>query len=110
MGGTMITIRKYEFDVAGLIEEYMPESGVSELIEVRMPEGAKVLAFGSQKPRTVCAWAIVNTENSPELRTFRLHSTGYPLPENCSASNHVATVMDGAFVWHVFETEEPQHA
>lgn len=87
-----LTIYKYEFKV-------------DDEVMVRMPLGAKVLSVGIQQPRRICLWAIVDSFDvhqgaMPVDRRFKVRGTGQPLGE---VGRFVGTVIDGLFVWHVFE-------
>ena len=67
--------------------------------ELQLPYGAKVLTAAMQG-NEICLWAEVDDEAVPEHRTFYVYGTGHIVPED---SCYVATVFDGAFVWHVYE-------
>lgn len=69
--------------------------------EVTMPEGAQIAHFGvvpGVGEPTV--WALVDSDNPPEVRRFQIFGTGHPLPRG---ARHVGTYFDEPFVWHVFE-------
>ena len=80
--------------------------------EVTMPEGAAIVHFEAlvsgriADPETIqqhpTVWALVDSDNPPEPRRFRIFGTGHPLPRG---ARHVGTYGDvgGPFVWHVFE-------
>lgn len=76
---------------------------VDDSQSVEMPSGAEILCVQTQRG-DVCLWALVNPNNSPEERRFRIAGTGHPADE-CSANRYIGTVqmMSGALVWHVFE-------
>lgn len=67
--------------------------------EVTMPEGAVIVHFDTPG-REPTVWALVDSDNPPEPRRFRIFGTGHPLPRG---ARHVGTYSDGPFVWHVFE-------
>lgn len=67
---------------------------------LEMPERAKALAVQMQHG-TPTLWALVAPSRFPERREFYLIGTGHPLLR-CDLV-YLATVQDGAFVWHAFE-------
>lgn len=67
--------------------------------EVTMPEGAQIVQFARQGDEPT-VWALVDSDNPPEARRFRIFGTGHPLARGC---RHVGTYGEGPFVWHVFE-------
>lgn len=85
----------------------LPIAPDDETGEVTMPAGAQVVHFeaypygsqGSAQPKPT-VWALVDDDEEPEVRRFRIYGTGHPLPRH---SRHVGTYGDGPFVWHVFE-------
>lgn len=78
--------------------------------EVEMPAGASILHVGVQDG-TVCLWAMVEPPTVPggsdEERTIWIVGTGNPVPDEVLLhSNHLGTVQQGPFVWHVYEQWE----
>lgn len=71
---------------------------------VKMPEGAKVLSVAIQNG-TLCLWAMVDTSQIIKERAFKIIGTGHPINFDDPASelSFIGTVIDGQFVWHVFE-------
>ena len=102
---------------------------VKDLVEIEMPQGARILAVQVQErqevfkgtmtgltgeavpltaygPRdeTVCLWAMSNTDESHKVRRmFRIYGTGRPIDEDPANLNYIGTIQTGPFVWHVFE-------
>jgi hypothetical protein len=66
---------------------------------IAMPAGAKVLTAQKQG-KTFVMWAIVDVSRPAEDRVFYVYGTGNPIDHDLG--KWVATVQDGAFVWHVF--------
>ncbi len=66
-----------------------------------MPAGAVVLHVGIQH-RILTLWALVDPDAAPSIRRFAVVGTGRPAPED-HEGRHVGTVIEGLFVWHVFE-------
>lgn len=73
--------------------------------EVEMPAGSEILHVGVQKG-TPTVWAIVDPEETTfaEKRIIEIYGTGHRI-EDTEHSVYLGTVMDGPFVWHVFERE-----
>lgn len=67
------------------------------------PSGAEVLCANVQNNRAYI-WAIVDTNNAPETRTFNMFATGEKLPDDVELI-YIDTVMfqKGLWVFHVFE-------
>lgn len=68
-----------------------------------VPKGAKILHVGAKANEPLCLWMLVDPDQQYEQRSFEIIGTGqlisYP-----SKSVHIGTVIQGAFVWHIFET------
>lgn len=73
----------------------------AELQDVEMPVGAKVLHVAMQG-HDITLWAWVDPDAKVESRRFAITGSGAPAPTPDQARYH-GTVIDGAFVWHVFE-------
>lgn len=73
----------------------------SPLCVIEMPAGATVIRVGRQGA-SICLWAIVETDNPMETRSFATVGTGHRIPPE---SRHLGTWDDGPFVWHLFEPE-----
>lgn len=107
----MNTILKYE----------LTDLDTSDLREIEMPQGARILAVQVQVGQevtetsvgakaygrvteTVCLWAISDTDESRKVRRlFRIYGTGREIKEPLESLNYIGTVQTGSFVWHVFE-------
>ncbi len=111
----MNKILKYELD----------NLDTSDLREIEMPQGARILAvqvqvgqevtgFGSMRAygritETVCLWAMSNTDESRKVRRmFRIFGTGRPIDEDPANLDYIGTVQTGPFVWHIFERKVPK--
>lgn len=68
---------------------------------VRMPTGAAIRAVMVQDGVT-CLWAEVDPKAALEDRTFHIVGTGHAVPA-VPYLRHVDSVIDGRFVWHVYE-------
>ena len=83
----MTRILKYQVDASGVVKE--------------MPMYAKVITAGFQGGR-LTVWAIVtrDDENETSTRNFQMVGTGSELLDGFE---HIATVFDGSYVWHIGE-------
>lgn len=74
-----------------------------------VPRGAKVLSVDLQS-NIICIWMLVDPKNLLVEREFRVVGTGWDTDRE--AHEFVGTVIDGPFVWHVFEVapliEDPE--
>ncbi len=86
----MKTIWKYEIEV-------------NDQINLDMPGGSKILDIQNQDGK-IYMWAIVNTKNNIEKRSFLIYGTGHKIDvrENLK---YIGTfqVRDGSLVFHLFE-------
>lgn len=81
---------------------------LADTVTLDLPVGARILhvapspaiAYGEQD--ALVFWVQIERDVPTERRTFRVFGTGHDMPDDV-ALEHVATVMDGRFVWHVFE-------
>jgi hypothetical protein len=85
-----LSIWKYQFDV-------------SDAVTITMPSYAKLLHVGVQLGR-LTVWALVDPEEKMVKRTIRIFGTGHPIPED--EIGYVGTVIQGMFVWHIFDAGE----
>lgn len=67
---------------------------------ILMPKGAEILDAQFQN-KTICIWAIVDTEEDKEYRTFEVLGTGFTLSD--AKKKHISTTQLEDFVFHVFE-------
>lgn len=88
---TTMTIYKYEFNIRRKVEFYTHK--VHE-----------ILHFGTQRPGhgVLCMWALVDPDIGHEAQRFYVIGTGQPMPDGKDLE-HLATVQDGSFVWHIFK-------
>ncbi|GAH37849.1 unnamed protein product [marine sediment metagenome] len=73
---------------------------------VIMPRGAQILTVQAQRERP-CLWALVETDNEPEERHFRMAGTGHLFTSKDKLLRYIGTfqVKAGELVFHVFEIE-----
>lgn len=74
-----------------------------DVFTVPLPFQARVLTVQMQGD-VPTAWALVETENTPEPRRFRIAGTGHDLGEH-AAWHYVGTfqLLGGSLVFHLFE-------
>lgn len=72
----------------------------NDIVKIEMPKGAEILSiqnqFGAVRP-----WAIVDDTADNETRSFYFCGTGHPVADN--PKKYLATIIQGQFVWHIFE-------
>ena len=73
---------------------------------VIMPRGAQILTVQAQR-EIPCIWAMVDTDNEPEERYFRMAGTGHLFTSKDKLLRYIGTfqVRAGGLVFHVFEIE-----
>ena len=64
-----------------------------------LPNGAEIVHIAMQGD-SICIWALVDVREDVGNRKFIIYGTGHPIT---TAGKHIGTVLDGRFVWHVFE-------
>jgi len=83
---------------------------ITDMQEVRMPEGAKILTVQIQG-ETPTLWAEVDTDGVPEERLIEIVGTGNPMAYDMGnvlalevvERNYIATIQERVFVWHIYE-------
>lgn len=80
---------------------------VDDYQTVIMPRGAQILTVQAQREKP-CIWALVDIDNEPEKRYFRMAGTGHIINSKDKFLRYIGTfqVMRGDLVFHVFEIEE----
>jgi hypothetical protein len=68
-----------------------------------LPEGAEILSVQDQRG-VLTLWASVDITMPPVARYITICGTGHPLPDY---REHIQTVQQDDFVWHVFEVSVP---
>ena len=70
-----------------------------------MPTSARIIHVGMDPGSDqIALWAIVEPGNEVETRRFAIVATGATLHDPERGGSHVGSVIDGNYVWHVFET------
>jgi hypothetical protein len=68
---------------------------------VAMPEGARILSVANQNG-IICLWAeIADPSAVAKARAIEIIGTGNRFPD--AYRTFIGTVLDGKYVWHVFE-------
>lgn len=73
---------------------------IKDTFSLKMPAGSRILHVALQGD-VPCMWALCKASNPEITRQFRIHGTGHSNIELDEI--YVGTIMDGAFVWHIFE-------
>ena len=84
---------------------------VQDMITLMIPRNAQVLTVQVQHGEPQL-WALVDPDNPPEQRTFRLAGTGHVIEGSVNIFSYVGTYQldDGALVFHLFELFLPVEA
>jgi len=67
---------------------------------IQMPMDAKILTVQMQDGEPNI-WAMVDTQNELESRTFTIVGTGNPFDD--TDTKYIGTFQEPPFVWHLFE-------
>lgn len=70
-----------------------------DVFKLELPVNAKVIHIAMQHG-SPCMWVQLDLEMTRALRSFVVVGTGQRVPAN---SEYVGSVMDGIFVWHIYE-------
>lgn len=77
----------------------------TDLQKIQMPIDAELLYVDNQGGPTL--WALVDTDNPSVERLICIVGTGHPIPgpeiSGRFAYAYVGSVLDGPFVWHIFD-------
>ena len=68
-----------------------------------MPRGARIISADTQRG-TVTIWAVVDPSAETVTRTIAMYGTGPDLPDD--PGEFIASVLQGPFVWHLFDEGE----
>lgn len=75
---------------------------LSDVAEVSLPRGAKILHVGEQQGE-LRLWALGDPSVASERRRFRVVGTGHPA-DGLEVMKHLGTIQSpSGLVWHVFE-------
>lgn len=85
------------------ILKYGPVTQLNDPIDLKIPDEAEIVHVG-MKDDNIWVWARADVEARPGKRRFVLVGTGpaHDTPDWADGV-HRGTVIDGAFVWHLFE-------
>lgn len=79
------------------------ELEITDMQEVRMPEGAELLSVANQSGK-LCLWAMVDPSKEKRCHRIEIFGTGHPIPVDMGiARKFIGTAVVDPFVWHVFE-------
>lgn len=85
----MVTIYKYQFDIA-------------EEVQIKLPQHATFLSVQVQDNKPTL-WAQVETGHAFVIRTLHIYGTGHSLDMFATERKYLATIQVNGFVWHIFE-------
>lgn len=72
--------------------------GVTELV---LPKYSWIVKSAIQDDQ-ICLWIVVDTTiNEISVRKFSVYGTGWDI--TFDSLDHIDTILDGSYVWHVFE-------
>jgi hypothetical protein len=84
----MITIYKYQFNVADSFEIEMPIH--SDVLSIQLQNGKPTM------------WVKIDTSQEMVRRMFLAFGTGHPMTSLIDL-RHIGTIQINGFVWHIFE-------
>ena len=79
---------------------------ITDEFEFIWPAGSVPLTVQMQHGE-LCLWFQCDPDNSVETRTVLVLGTGNPAP-NLDDTDHLGSVQDRIFVWHVFLKKNPK--
>ena len=68
-------------------------------IHIDMPKGSIPVLIALQE-NYMNLWMEVDMSAEIETRVFGIYGTGHPIKDN---DTHIASLIDGQFVWHLYE-------
>ena len=75
---------------------------------IGMPKGAEVLTVQTQNG-CPCMWAMVDSDQRIEVRTFQAYGTGHALPDTPTEKKYIGTFQMDVLVFHLFELVNPNN-
>jgi hypothetical protein len=79
---------------------------VGEPVELKIKGFCEVVHFGIDGNKNLCLWAMVSPEQKEEMWTYLVVATGQEF--NISKWCHLATIVDGQYVWHLLRPTDQQ--
>lgn len=73
---------------------------IQRFTSIQAPVGAKIIHVGIDPTGEPCVWAEVNAENDMQEIKLCVVGTGQLKPSE--AKDHLASFVQGPFVWHVY--------
>lgn len=68
---------------------------------IEIPVGSSILHVGTDPTGVECLWALVDRDDKPVTHKLHILGTGHEYPKGVNLE-HLRTVIEGSFVWHVF--------
>ena len=78
------------------------ELQITDVQEIKMPMRTKILSLQTQSDFPTM-WGLCDPEAQLVTRTFAMYGTGHELPQNIGKYIGTFQIMNGGFVYHVFE-------
>lgn len=76
--------------------------GLTDIQEVEMPLGSRILSAALDPFDELCIWAEVDSDaKAKEHRIIRIIGTGHPFTDS-SMCKFLGTVTQRTFVWHIY--------
>ncbi|QAU07119.1 hypothetical protein SEA_BIPAUNETO_72 [Gordonia phage BiPauneto] len=99
------TIWKFTIPIQDSVELKMEGATLVKILHADVQNALGADPFGEE--RKITLWAIVDPHpDSVQWVPIEIRGTGHPLREGPifgdAAEQHIATVQDGPFVWHLF--------
>lgn len=82
---------------------------ITDAIPLALPKGARVLSVAPGRgdgANYIDLWALVDTDQPAETRTFHVVGTGNPAPDWEVRFIGTVALFEGEFIGHVFEASE----
>ncbi len=73
---------------------------ITDVQEIEIPKGAKIIFVGAQRGFYPCIWAEVDSDNKKEKIPIYVVGTGNPIPKK--AVTHIGSFFQESFVWHIY--------
>jgi len=81
---------------------YKYEFGINDDIKIETHENAQLLKIGIHN-NIICFWYLIEPKDKPKRYKFKIVGTGQEFEHDYAKLRFVDTVIDGGFVWHIFE-------
>ena len=87
---------------------------IEQEFKLQLPKRAEFLYGGLDPAGDLCMWYEVDADTETEEHVFGVFGAGHTVPEDVRDENgdytlavwHLFSVVQGSFVWHIYETVE----